>query len=111
MAKLIEFAGYAITILTLIGMIIAIIKNPFAHVKKIFKDIKILLDDIQKLRLINLIDFSTDLDNGEIKTEAQFRHILDDGRAYLDDGWNGYGKECYENIQEHYKKIKEKERT
>lgn len=117
LAEISSICGQIITILTIAGMIFVWAKKPMNYInsindnfKKLAELIEKLNDDINDLRRSNLINFSHDLDMGETRSEEQFRQILDDGQAYLDAKQNGYGKQCYKNIQAHYEKLKEKER-
>lgn len=112
-----KLSSNIITILTLIGLIITIFKNPFKTVKKFFAEQKenenntarldklepdiveikntlnLLVDAIEKNDIErikhNVMSFATDVNNGVHQPSAQWEYIIEKCGEYTKKGHNG----------------------
>lgn len=84
-----------ITIITFVGLIVAIAKNPFKMVKDFLEDYK---DNM----LYDIINFEQDLHHGEVKTDIQYQLIMKKCEDYKKSGGNGPGSAAYDYIKNRY---------
>lgn len=89
-----------ITIVTFIGIITAIVKNPIKQVRTFF-------DDYNERALYDILNFEQDLRRGELKNELQYKYIISKCDDYLKAGKNGQGKLAIEYILKKYQCFKD----